>query len=284
MPHTWPEQLRLSGHVTPLTAGTSGQSYRLRSRAGDFVWYQARRDFSADVFALNARRQGLMQAKAAQLGLAMKPQWFGLQGVLTPWLSGAHPSQVQSAIALPTLLVRLHQSAWRPALKRDLAWQVTRYEQALSSPQFQAHFSTAQSQLMALAQRSRSKGWPFGLGDAFCHLDAGPHNLIVGADAICGDGVCLIDWEYAATADIAMELAMAYRAHGECGMEFLKQYQRLSHLSNTALRRVFAFVPWVDYIALLWAWIQWPGQLPLWGQAMQQQLLADGFEPPTLKI
>ena len=86
-----------------------------------------------------------------------------------------------------------------------------------------------------------------------CHHDLNPANLL-------GHRPWVIDWEYGAAGHPGFELASIQRTHGwsdelRCQLEscYLEGREGAHKLLNTKGFQAEAFLPWVDYIGLLWA-------------------------------
>ena len=87
-------------------------------------------------------------------------------------------------------------------------------------------------------------------------MDIHPGNLI--AD---GDRLRLIDWEYAADGDIALDIAALFRGNAwppADQQRYLQQYVRTGYSDLPLLHaQVQRWLPWVDYLMLLWFEVRW---------------------------
>jgi thiamine kinase len=76
------------------------------------------------------------------------------------------------------------------------------------------------------------------------------------------DGLRLIDWEYAANADIALELAAIIRGNDWNAQQqnaFIGEYVDAGGYQEIFLlqQRVKRWIPWVDYLMLMWFEVRW---------------------------
>ncbi|MGY3942427.1 phosphotransferase [Aeromonas tecta] len=125
------------------------------------------------------------------------------------------------------MAVRAHASAYRDRLARIPAW-LPALERGL------------------LASREPDDCW------LPCHHDLNPANLL-------GTRPWVIDWEYGAAGHPGFELASIVRTHGwskeqQCQLEscYLEGRDGAHKLLNGKGFQADAFLPWVDYIGLLW--------------------------------
>ena len=174
--------------------------------------------------------------EALALGiLAQRPDIAALLLEAPPPLA-AHPPLLAAVLRrlhrlpLPAVVmaVRAHSAGYRDRLARVPAW-LPALERAL------------------LASREPDDCW------LPCHHDLNPANLL-------GHRPWVIDWEYGAAGHPGFELASIQRTHGwseelRCQLEscYLEGRGGAHKLLNTKGFQAEAFLPWVDYIGLLWA-------------------------------
>jgi thiamine kinase len=90
------------------------------------------------------------------------------------------------------------------------------------------------------------------------HMDVHPGNLLTMAD-----GLKLIDWEYAADGDIALDIAALFRGNNWLAPRqwvFLQHYCRSEHGYHDIDRlscQIQRWLPWVDYLMLMWFEVRW---------------------------
>ncbi len=87
-------------------------------------------------------------------------------------------------------------------------------------------------------------------------MDIHPGNLLT-----TGEELRLIDWEYAADGDIALDIAALFRSNGwsaEQQQRFLQHYAHQGYRDVARLQaQVRRWLPWVDYLMLLWFEVRW---------------------------
>lgn len=99
---------------------------------------------------------------------------------------------------------------------------------------------------------------PDTLAWAPLHLDVHSENVVVTPQG----SLLLIDWEYAADGDIGLELALLIRGNGledESRRCFLRAYQqqRPGFSLNALNQSVEQWLPWADYLMLMWCEVCW---------------------------
>lgn len=75
-------------------------------------------------------------------------------------------------------------------------------------------------------------------------------------------GLRLIDWEYAADGDIALELAAMVRSNGWNAVQqhaLVQRYVDAGGYRDLVLlqQQVNRWLPWVDYLMLMWFEVRW---------------------------
>lgn len=223
--------------LTPLQ-GLTGHSCKLESEQGAFV---ARPAPQPPIPFVDRQREARLLRKLHPSGLTLRPLLGDAQLLLLPWREGEPLSPQrfhQRRDEVVALLLRLHrqpQTGYRlqllPLLQRY--WQLCR----------QRHLGW-QRALRRLAQA----GEPAPLRLAPLHMDVHAGNLI--ADA---QGLHLIDWEYAADGDVALELAALCAADPDRAESWLEAYAGAAHLSPAALaRQVARWQPWLRLLMASW--------------------------------
>lgn len=223
--------------VTPLQ-GLTGHSSRLESGQGAFVLRPAPQ---AEIPFVDRQREARLLRKLHPSGLTPRPLLGEAQGLLLPWRDGEPLSPQafqQRRDEVVALLLRLHQqppTGYRlrllPLLRRY--WQLCR----------QRHLSWQR----ALRRLARA-GEPAPLRLAPLHMDVHAGNLIANAA-----GLQLIDWEYAADGDVALELAALCAADPEQAESWLATYAEAARLSPAALTRQIArWQPWLRLLMASW--------------------------------
>ncbi|HGE8383003.1 TPA: phosphotransferase, partial [Serratia marcescens] len=113
------------------------------------------------------------------------------------------------------------------------------------------------------------------------HMDIHPGNLLA-----TGEGLRLIDWEYAADGDVALDIAALFRGNGwSAGQQqrFLQHYARQGYHDAARLQaQVRGWLPWVDYLMLLWFEVRWQqsgdAEFLRWGAAVRRRFCLSSSE------
>ncbi|MBU2674673.1 phosphotransferase [Hafnia paralvei] len=201
---------------------------------------------------INRKRESHALRLAANAAIA--PQCLGIDAgwLITEWIHGQALTDTNYFSHLPALaekIVALHRL--KPAGQaRDFHRHCQRYYQ-LSSP----HWFTPQA--LSIHQYWQSRALPTPLKFALLHMDIHPGNIIQ-----TSSGLRLIDWEYAAVGDIALDLAAMYRSFGWTETQqryFTDLYVRAGGYADIEKlqQHVQCWLPRVDYMAWLWYEVRW---------------------------
>ncbi|MDT3250976.1 phosphotransferase [Serratia sp. root2] len=230
--------------------GLTGESWRIE---GEGVQLLARQQ-SAEKTALGvSRRREAKVLRSAGEGLGPQVLIQNNQWIILEWLPGdvvteAHFTRLNQQGDLARLVARLHK---RPlsGYPLNLHRQFARYWQQLDRRRPTPAW-------LRLHQRFLQASQPSPLKIAPLHMDIHPGNVIAQ-----GEGVRLIDWEYAADGDIALEIAALFRGNAwsaDNQLRFLRHYVHEGYhdlpLLSTQVQR---WLPWVDYLMLLWFEVRW---------------------------
>ncbi|CAI0963462.1 Thiamine kinase [Serratia plymuthica] len=230
--------------------GLTGESWRID---GEGVQLLARQQ-SAEKTALGvSRRREARVLRRAGEGLGPQVLVQNNQWIILEWLAGdvvteAHFTRLNQHGELARWVARLHR---RPlsGYPLNLHSQFARYWQQLDRRRLTPAW-------LRLHQRFLQARLPSPLKIAPLHMDIHPGNLIAQ-----GEGVRLIDWEYAADGDIALEIAALFRSNAWSAANqrhFLQHYSLQGYndlpLLSTQVQR---WLPWVDYLMLLWFEVRW---------------------------
>ncbi|AGO54732.1 thiamine kinase [Serratia plymuthica] len=230
--------------------GLTGESWRID---GEGVQLLARQQ-SAEKTALGVsrRREARVLRRAGEgLGpqvLAQNNQWIILEWLAGDVVTEARFTRLNQHGELARWVTRLHR---RPlsGYPLNLHNQFARYWQQLDRRRLTPAW-------LRLHQRFLQARLPSPLKIAPLHMDIHPGNLIAQ-----GEGVRLIDWEYAADGDIALEIAALFRSNAWSAanqQHFLQHYSQQGYndlpLLSTQVQR---WLPWVDYLMLLWFEVRW---------------------------
>lgn len=246
----------MTHNIDPLLQRLLSQHLPAASAAGNFLPLDGLTGLSGKVqwgsHRLLARRQPLqplplvsrqreyrLLRKLSVSGLVAPPLACSPQWLLLPWLKGDSVTQPLAThrAALLALLNQLHHqplTGYRlsvlPLLERY--WQLChqrhhRWQRAL--------------------RRLQRQGEPVPLRLAPLHMDIHAGNLLHTVN-----GLRLIDWEYAADGDIALELANLCTDVTDAG-QWLSEYAAIAGLSSATLQRQVArWQPWLALLSASW--------------------------------
>ncbi|AKA36984.1 thiamine kinase [Yersinia ruckeri] len=239
-------------HFSPVS-GLTGESWRIR---GDGIQWLAREQSSAKAqLGVYRQREGRILQKMAARGLAPRRVASNREWLLVEWLDGevlneAGFIQIAEQGALATLVVKLHQLP-RTGYTLNLRRQLECYGEQMAASRRSANW-------LRLHRSFLTGSLPKPLKLAPLHMDIHPGNIISTTS-----GLKLIDWEYAADGDIALELAALFRSNGwqvAQQQRFLQQYcQRPDAYRDTPLlmQQIHNWFTWVDYLMLMWFEVRW---------------------------
>ncbi|QPR27079.1 phosphotransferase [Edwardsiella hoshinae] len=230
-------------------SGLSGANWRARN--GDGVTFLLR-PTTALRRQLGIDRRYECQALRLAAAAALAPGCHGvLDGWLfADWLAGRSLATGGTDITrLASLLVGVHRLPPRLPL-RSLRCYCARYWQRLAPAR-----RTFQAQRIHRRWQRRREPRPLKL--ALLHMDVHDGNLLETTQ-----GLRLIDWEYAASGDIALDLAALSRNYGleRAGRHALAvDYCRHGGYADPArlARQLERWLGWVDYMAWLWFELRW---------------------------
>lgn len=239
-------------HISPVS-GLTGESWRITGP--DIDWLAREQSCHQSQLGVNRRRERKLLQHVADCHLSPTVIAADKRWLVLNWLEGdvvtdeqfiqlAHNGQ------LAQLLTQVHH---RPTsgYRLDLRAQFIRYA-ALTDP---ARRSPGWLQLQ---HDFLLKPLPSIVKLAPLHMDIHPGNLL-----ITPDGLKLIDWEYAADGDIALEIAALFRANRWSDPQqqvFLQNYCHHEHGYHDIARlsrQIPRWLPWVDYLMLMWFEVRW---------------------------
>lgn len=255
--------------------GLTGASWRV-SAAGLKALAREAAPYNA-LLGVDRRREYRLLRRLPAGVPAPKPLIGTRHWLLVEWLDGEclPPAGWRTAIAggqLAALLAQLHHGpryGYPIALHARFAayWQAS--DPARRCPAW-----------LRLQQRFMRQKTPKPLSLAPLHMDIHPGNVLRAQDG----GLRLIDWEYAGDGDIALELAALFRANGldrrqQAGFVYAYLACSPGYGADILHRRVAAWMPWVDYMMLMWYEVRWrqTGQRHFLGHAAP---LRQGFGLP----
>lgn len=227
-------------------AGLTACSQQITLENGERYVLRRQSQRASEVGA-NYQNERHFLSQIAPLALAPKPLYADSHSLLLEWIDGQVPSEFSPSLLqkLGEQLARLHQ--FSPA-----ATQAT--------PDF-ARLCLAErcqflwQQLSPTEQQSLPFAPPFPaikpLAEAICHHDIHLGNLVEQ-----GEKLYLIDWEYAAISDPALDLALFLHANSLSGAQqadFFATYFAKSSLDPTAcFAKIAEYTPEVVKLTQLW--------------------------------
>ncbi|QHM70646.1 thiamine kinase [Mixta intestinalis] len=234
-----------AGSFYPLN-GLTGLSGRVV--CGSQQWLARRTPSSPIPFICRRRERRILHSLAAS-GLAPRALASNTRWLLLEWLPGETLSPADFSALQPqlvTLMAQLHRqplSGYRLRLLPLLQhyWQRCRYRH----PRW-----------LRRLRRLAQQGEPSPLRLGLLHMDIHPGNVLRQ-----GDDLCLIDWEYAADGDVALELAAVIGGNAldiAAQRRLLADYARVSHLNVATLgRQVARWQPWLQLLTASWYQLRW---------------------------
>ncbi|AMB75426.1 thiamine kinase [Pantoea ananatis] len=223
--------------VTPL-AGLTGQSCQIVTQNERLLLRPAPQ--SAIPF-VNRQREGRVLRKLRLSGLVQRPLAGNRHGIILPWQDGEVMSDAgfrAARLQVLALLQRLHQqplTGYRLSLL-PLLWQ------------YWQRCQQRQHRWLQQLQRLTRQGEPRPLRLAPLHMDVHPANLIQSEQ-----GLHLIDWEYAADGDVALELAAVCLSDPTQQEQWLRDYAALMQIPLTSLQhQVSRWQPWLHLLVASW--------------------------------
>lgn len=232
----WPTA-QAAGHFFTLP-GLSGQSVRIASDHGTLL---ARRAPQAPIPFVDRQREYRLLHKLQASQLAPRPLGWRAPWLLLAWLPGETLSASafsQQRAAVVALLQRLHQQP------------LTGYRLSLT-PLLQRYWQLCQHKhwrWQRRLQRLLATGEPRPLRLAPIHMDVHAGNLIA-----TPDGLRLIDWEYAADGDVALELAAICAVDPAQQAEWVAAYAQAMQLAQAPLlQQIRRWQPWLHLLMASW--------------------------------
>lgn len=274
-----------------LTGGLTNRCWKLAlfhpsiNKINHYVW----RPFSvaAQAFCIERQHEYQLLSLIADTELAPQPLQLIINteqstqqviGLVVEWLSGVEATATFSDQKMCQLQAQVHQLPV-PSWRLDVQQRAQHYWKNMNAcdqtPLLISIYHFFQNQLV-----------PIAFKDCCCHFDLGRYNVIVPfSDNGVTENAKIIDWEYAAAGDPSLDLAMTIIAN-ELDIElavsdycdYRKMVEKEMNFDKQEwLQAVIAWLPWCQYLALLWYLVghsiwQQPEYLQQASQ-LQQQLI-----------
>lgn len=263
-----------AGCIFTPVEGLSGESWRIEAASGDCL---ARlQSTEKRQLGIDRRRENRLLRHLSSLQIAPAVRNWAEPWLVVNWIAGetletAHFFNRVSQQELAKLLANLHTA--RPYgetldIKRRLAayWQLI--DRRRLTPAW-----------LRMHQRLLKCRPPRAVKISVAHMDIHPQNWVNSQQ-----GVRLIDWEYAVSADIALEFAALFggNAYSQAQRrELLQEYARRGGYADVARleRQIRRWQPWLEYLMLMWFEVRWQQTADRrylrWAQPLRQQLLSE---------
>ncbi|MGC6386508.1 phosphotransferase [Ewingella sp. S1.OA.A_B6] len=258
-----------AGFCLSQVAGLSGESWKIETRERN--WLARIQSPARTALGVERQREKEILQRVAHLNIAPRVKLYSPPWLVVEWLEGhsceGHPVEI---VPLAELLARLHQvppHGYLLQLKQQFSLHWQQIDRRRLSPRW-----------LRLQHRFMRQSLPVPLKMAVIHMDVHPGNLITSEQ-----GLQLIDWEYAAGGDIALELATLFRGNNwlaEQQQRFLAGYCAAGGYRDVSVlqRQIHRWLPWVDYMMLMWFEVRWhqTGDKTYsdWAQPLRERLFA----------
>ncbi|VTQ54281.1 Thiamine kinase [Campylobacter jejuni] len=237
--------------LTPV-AGLTGESWKISSSAGTLL--ARHQSVQRQVSGADRRREAAILRHIARHPLGPCVRLYSPPWLLVDWLDGTPltPAAFADAAAQQALsqrLVALHRLPLS-GYRLDLPQQFARYWQHIDRRRLTPRW-------LRLHRNMMSQTPPAPLKLALVHMDIHAGNVLD-----TPDGLRLIDWEYAANADVALELAALIRGNGWDVQQqhvFIQQYVDAGGYQDILRlqQQIKRWIPWIDYLMLMWFEVRW---------------------------
>ncbi|MDW5499638.1 phosphotransferase [Pseudomonas lundensis] len=230
--------------------GLTGESWRIEGEGVQLLARQQSTEKSA--LGVSRRREARVLCRVGKgVGpqvLAQNNQWIILQWLEGDVVTEAAFTQLNECGELAKVMAGLHRQPLT-GYSLNLHRQFAHYWQQLDRRRLTPAW-------LRLHQHFLHRRQPTPLKRAPLHMDIHPGNLIAQ-----GENLRLIDWEYAADGDIALDIAALFRGNvwsPGSQQRFLQYYARIGYRDLPLLTaQVQRWLPWVDYLMLLWFEVRW---------------------------
>ncbi|MDA5533908.1 thiamine kinase [Yersinia mollaretii] len=238
--------------ISPVS-GLTGESWRIT--APNIDWLAREQSAQKTQLGINRRRERKLLRHVAGSDLSPAIIAANAHWLVVNWLEGdvvtnAQFIELANKGQLAQLLARLHHLP-ASGYRLDLCAQLIRYGDLIDPARRSPCWLRLQQDFLRRPQPQPVKLAPL-------HMDIHPGNLLITAT-----GLKLIDWEYAADGDIALDIAALFRGNGWSKPQqqvFLQRYCSSQHGYpdiKRLSRQIQRWLPWIDYLMLMWFEVRW---------------------------
>ncbi|CNJ77239.1 thiamine kinase [Yersinia mollaretii] len=238
--------------ISPVS-GLTGESWRITAPSID--WLAREQSVQKTQLGVNRRRERKLLRHVAGSDLSPAIIAANSHWLVVNWLTGDVVTNSQFVELanngqLASLLARLHHLP-ASGYRLDLRAQLIRYGDLIDPARRSPGWLRLQQDFLRRPQPQPVKLTPL-------HMDIHPGNLLMTAT-----GLKLIDWEYAADGDIALDIAALFRGNGWSMPQqqaFLQRYCNSEHGYpdiKRLSRQIQRWLPWIDYLMLMWFEVRW---------------------------
>lgn len=250
-------------HISPVS-GLTGESWRitLASNTGQSIdWLAREQSIQKTQLGVDRRRERKLLRHVAGRHLAPTIIAANQHWLVVNWLEGDVVTDEQFIELsgngqLAQLLARVHHLP-ASGYRLDLRAQLIRYARQIDPKRRSPSWLRLHQDFLRRPQPQPVKLAPL-------HMDIHSGNLLA-----TSTGLKLIDWEYAADGDIALDIAALFCSHkglrGDGGsvaqqQAFLHHYchnEQGYHDIDRLSRQIQQWLPWIDYLMLMWFEVRW---------------------------
>ncbi|AEW44592.1 thiamine kinase [Serratia symbiotica str. 'Cinara cedri'] len=234
-----------------LVRGLTGESWRIDIAEGISVLAH-QQTAAKKILGISSKRNAkLLHSCGSKLGpkvLAHNNHW-----IIVEWLPGKNVTSkvfedLNKSGELAAIIAELHR---RPLSghRLHMQQQFANYWQQLDKRRLTPYWLRYQQHFLKITPPTPLKLSPL-------HMDIHPGNIIIG-----DTGLRLIDWEYAADGDIALDIAVLFRSNNWTDNQqksFLQHYTKYGYPDKVRLcAQIKYWLPWVDYLIFMWLETRW---------------------------
>ncbi|MDH2925256.1 thiamine kinase [Nicoletella semolina] len=231
--------------ISPL-AGLTACSQLIELANGErYIW--RKQSDRASNYGINYQAEAMLLQELAPLGFTPKVVYSDAQGSLLNWIEGAVPSAFSNELLekLARYLARLHHFDWQ-AVKNSQNFAILNLAERCTFL-WEKLPDTKQKQLSSL--RPFRQITP--LAQAVCH-----HDLHLGNLLLQDNSLFIIDWEYAALSDPALDIALFFESSqltSQQKMHFFTHYFAKNSVNLTAYAaKIKEYQPEIKKLNQLW--------------------------------